>query len=189
MSLSKAIGFGVVGLVALAGLTYLGVTIHYKDRATNFEMGISREYRSAQLYLSSFTLKVQDAIGLKKLDVGQLKDTLVSLMQAKMGQDGSKALVQFFQDQGIPYNNQTTNTIMNMVNAGRDEYRLQQEKLNGFCTLYKTELAMTVDGAIYAHVGKPADTKDFQLDMCDLVLDDDTVEAYRTKRAKPISFQ
>jgi hypothetical protein len=179
----------VLGILLTLAATVVFTYIHYKDRATTFEVDINKDYRSAQNYLSSFTVGMKDAIGLKNLDVSHLERLIVGRMKAQQGEDGSQAMMQWFQQENIPYDNELARRMLDMISSGRAEYRLHQEKLNQNCSVYKTELKLTWSGFWYNLADKPEDSKDFSLDMCDLVLDADTNEAYRTKEVKSISFQ
>lgn len=173
-------------VVALLVISVVFTFIYHKDEATTYESTIVTQYKEAQSYMSSFTLKMKDAIGLKNLDTKQLESLVTNLMKAKMGESGSKAVMQWFQDANLPYNNDIANKMLVMVDSGRTEYQLLQTNLNRTCNSYTNKQRLTWSGFWYGLAGKPADDKYFQMEMCELVLDADTNEAYRTKEAKSV---
>lgn len=175
-----------LGIVFLIAFSVVLTYFHYKDEATTYESAIILDYKNAQNKLSSFTLKMKDSIGLKNMDVKQLESIVVNVMKAKMGEDGSKALFQAFQEQNIPYNNEIANKMLVMIDSGRDEFGLHQSKLSGSCNKYIERQRLSWSGFWYELADKPSDDKHFNMDMCELVLDADTNEAYRTKEAKSV---
>lgn len=179
----------ILGIIALAGIWFAMTYMSYNDRGNQFENTVGTKYRAAQTVFSKYTLKMQDSIGLLKFDRNSLKDVMKTAITAQFGDEGSKAMMQWFQGQNIPINNDLVNKIQVIIDGGRDEYALVQKELNFACQAYKLELGMTWEGWWYKFVGRPSKSDDFNLEMCNLVLDADTNEAYETKEAKPISFQ
>lgn len=184
---SALIAVGLTLMIVLLLIASLVFTfVHYKDEATTFESKIVTQYKEAQSYLSSFTLKMKDSIGLKNLDTKQLESLVTNLMKAKMGENGSQAVMQWFQDANLPYNNEIANKMLVMIDSGRTEFQLLQMNLNKTCNTYSNNQRLTWSGFWYGLANKPVNDKYFQMEMCELVLDADTNEAYRTKEAKSV---
>jgi hypothetical protein len=190
MQKGSALGIilGVLGSLFLIAALVAAIYFHYKDRGSDFQVKIGSAYRLAQSALSKYTLKMQDLKGLKNMDTEALKSLLTSSNTSRYGADGSQAAMQWLKENNIPVNNELVSKMAVLIDSGRDEYGVAQENLNTPCTAFKFELGRSWSGAWYSLAGRPDESnkKEFSINMCDLVLDAATVEAYETKQAKSV---
>ena len=174
-------------LVIIGGLAGIGIYsyITASNYANKEEGDIEKMYVQSQNVLGSYTLKVQEMAQVPSMYVDQLKDVMASVMTARMGADGSKALVQFFKEANIPFDSSMLNRLQQVIEAGRNEFQSSQGRWIDRLGDYNTERGTFWRGMWIKFAGYPKT----DLSKYKPVLAGDTREAFRTGVQAPINLR
>ncbi len=122
--------FAVVA-AALAILVVVGLFsgVAWYDEAVAKEEGVKAQYKDNQNEYDSFWKKVQETAQVPNKYKDDFKDILVSETQAKYGEQGSQATMQWFQDRQITFSDQMYVKVQNLIESGRNDFKRGQTLL------------------------------------------------------------
>lgn len=188
MSQSKGIATGwIVGLVVLALLVIgVGTVVSYFNDFNRTEQQVKKFNKDSENYLSNYTLKVQETAQIPDMYKDGLKEVIKGTFEGRYGADGSKAVMQWIQEQNIQFDSSLYKEIQVVISSGRDEFRISQTKKLDICAMYETKLAQFPGSVIASIFGYPR----IDLDKtCQVVSDSRTQAAFDAGVQKPINFK
>jgi len=120
--------------VIAAAFVILGVVgifsgIGWYDEAVAKEEGVKAQYKDNQNEYDSFWKKVQETAQVPGRYKDDFKDLLVSETEAKFGEQGSQATMQWFQDRQIQFSDQMYVKVQNLIESGRNDFKRGQTLL------------------------------------------------------------
>lgn len=188
MSESKGIPGWAIALIAIAAVVVLvgGSLISYNNSFVTLETQVKKFNKDSENHLSNYTLKVQETAQVPEMYKDGLKEVIKDTFQGRYGQDGSKAVMQWIQEQNIPFDSSLYKEIQVVISSGRDEFRISQTKKLDACGLYETKLGQFPGSMIAGMFGYP------RIDLektCQVVSDVTTQKAFDAGVQKPISFK
>lgn len=173
---------GVILLIVVGGggALFLGYQSMH-DTAMNFENDIKRLNSESENTLSATTIKLQNAVGLNAQYTNALKEVVTAAVSGRYGKDGSKATMQWIQEQNPTVDSKLFLKVQNIIDGGGTEFKISQDRKIAVCTDYEKTRDYLVRGTLLKMAGFPK--KDVEK-MCQVVSDDATADAFATGRRK-----
>lgn len=188
MSQGKGIATGWIVLLAVVGfaIVSIGSAISYFNDFNRIEQQVKKFNKDSENYLSNYTLKVQETAQIPDMYKDGLKEVIKGTFEGRYGADGSKAVMQWIQEQNIQFDSSLYKEIQVVISSGRDEFRISQTKKLDVCAIYETKLSQFPGSLIAGVFGYPR----IDLDKtCQVVSDVRTQEAFGKGVQQPISFK
>lgn len=176
----KAFGIAVLVVLALivgiGGAVFLGYQSMH-DQAVTTENQIKKLNTDSEVALSTMTIKIQDAVGLNKTYTDSLKEVVRAAVEGRYGKDGSKATMQWIQEQNPTVDSKMFMKVHDIIDGGNTEFQISQNRKTELCTSYETTRDTLVKGFFLRLAGFPK--KDVET-LCRVVLDDSTDKAFKS---------
>ncbi|ASZ77744.1 hypothetical protein [Salmonella phage SP1] len=188
MSQRKGISIGwIVGLAILAfAVIGIGSVVSYFNDFNRIEQQVKKFNKDSENHLSNYTLKVQETAQIPDMYKNSLKEVIKDTFQGRYGADGSKAVMQWIQEQNIQFDSSLYKEIQVVISSGRDEFRISQTKKLDACAIYETKLGQFPGSLIAGIFGYPR----IDLDKtCQVVSDTRTQAAFDSGVQTPINFK
>lgn len=188
--MSKTVGISrgwIIFFALIAALVIgVGAVVSYFNDFARLEQTVKKFNKDSENHLSAYTLKVQETAQIPDMYKSGLKEVIRDTFQGRYGQDGSKAVMQWIQEQNIQFDPSLYKEIQVVISSGRDEFRISQTKKLDICAMYETKLAQFPGSLIAGVFGYPR----IDLDKtCQVVSDTRTQAAFDAGIQKPISFK
>ena len=169
----------VLGIVGIVGSYFLSSYYGAKEYAVGAENVIKAEYSNMENILSSYSRKIADAVQVPAMYRDDMKDVMTSVMTARQGPEGSKAMFQWFQEHQINIDSSMYKKILQMIEAGRNKFENAQTKFidtkRAYATVLENDLLFT-QGWWIRVVGHPK----INLDDYKLISSTHAKEAFET---------
>lgn len=181
----------VVGLVGAAVLGILALVIGGSyvsafNRGNVMEQQIKAQYEQNQNVLAQYGQKVQEIASVPAMYRDDLKEVVTAAMQGRYGADGSKAVFQWIKEHNVNFDSTLYTKIQQTIEAGRNQFQNEQEKLIDIKRQYETQLGYFWGGMWLRIAGYP------KINLADykVVKTDAAVEAFTTGKEKgPIKLR
>lgn len=155
----------------------------YYSLGNSTEKNIESLNQKSESVLSNFSTSILELTKVSDKYKDDLKEVIKQSLQGRYGEDGSKAVFQFLQEQNLNLDSNLYLNIQNALIAGRKEFKNSQERIIDVCKQYKTELDGLVSGAMLRFMNYPKiDLKD----KCEIISDEQTRETFKTKTQKSV---
>lgn len=162
----------------LIGTTVAGKLITTNNTFVDWERDIVKFDKESQNTLANYTTKIFEVTQVPKMYEKSLRNVIKDTFSGRYGADGSKATMQWIQENNIQFDSTMFTKIQTTMEAGRNEFRLSQTKKIEVCENYRAELNYVVGGFVAGLLGFPKADLD---QVCTIVLNDHTNEAFKTK--------
>jgi len=188
LSTGAIVGFVLAGFLVLVVAVGISLFMGYVSASNG---GVQAESRIEQLnkdsenVLSTSTIKIKNMAQIPGMYVKDLKEIIRDTFEGRYGKDGSKAVVQFIQEQNHQVDSKLYLNIQNEMAAGQDEFRIAQSNKLTACRNYENSLGYFWQGMFLKWAGYPK--KDLAK-LCQVVSDDQTQEAFKTGKQKTIEL-
>lgn len=120
---STIIGLAVIGAVILMGIWF--ASIH--NTVVRQEAGIVGANKSRQATLNSISQKVREAIGVKNMNVEDIRKTVNEQIATRAGDGGLKATMLFLREQNIAPSQELAMKIVQLIDQGRDKFEAEEK--------------------------------------------------------------
>ncbi len=177
---------GVLGVVLLIGASLFGMYISAYNSGVRYEAQIEKFHKSSQNTLSNYTLKVKEMAQVPDMYVSDLTKVVEATFQGRYGQDGSKAVMQWIQEQNLQFDSKLYLNLQAVIESGRDEFKLSQDRKLEICTQYEQELGYFWRGMWMGVAGYPK--KDLDV-ICKVILDAQTNDTFEKGEATVIKIR
>lgn len=175
---TAAIVLGVLFLVlgGIGGSLFLMYqSLH--DGAVQTENQIELLSNKSENVLSTTTIKIRDAVGLNDSYTKSLKEVVTAAVEGRYGKDGSKATMQWIQEQNPVFDSKVIMKVHDLIDGGGSEFKISQDQVLEYCKPYKDQLDSLVKGWMLKAAGFPK--KDLTK-LCRVVSDTDSRAAFDT---------
>lgn len=179
------IGYGFIGVILVGIVTLAIMWVKAANYGNRTEVEIKKVWENNQNILGQYTLKVQEIASVPDMYKEDLRKVMVDVMQARMGDGGSKALFQFFKEQNIPFDSSLYTKIQQVIEAGRNEFQTAQTRLIDVKGGYEVKLGTIPDGWFLSLAGYPK----IELEKYKPVVAADTHKAFETGVQAPIKLR
>lgn len=178
-------GWIVLVVLVVLILGVVGSYIKYANLGNKYEANAEKFHKNTQNVLSATTLKIREVASVPKMYENSLKNLIDATFKGRYGADGSKATMQWIQEQNLQVDSTMFSKIQSVIESGRDEFKLAQDRKNEYCTDYEILRGNVWSGFWLGVAGYPK--KDIT-DICTLVTDAETEEAFKTKKIQAIDL-
>lgn len=180
----------VVGLSVLAAfialiLTVVVMLVNAANYGNRTEVEIKKVWQNNTNILGQMTLKIREIASVPEMYRDDLEKVMKSVMTARMGKDGSKALFQWFNEQNIPYDSSMYTKIQQTIEASRNEFQTAQTRLIDVKATYETSLGSIPQGWLLSIVGYPK----IDLDKYRPIVAEDTQQIFDRGYQAPIKLR
>lgn len=176
---------GVLGSIALVVFLVVGMFVSANNYGVKAETSIVATYDNNRNILSNYGKKVVEATQVPAMYSDDLKKIVSASMEGRYGSDGSKATMQWLKETNIPFDASIYKQIQQIIEAGRNEFQVNQTRLVDEKRAYQTELGMFPRSVFMSMLGFPK----IDLKKYDIVTDDRTETAFETKREEAIQLR
>lgn len=175
----------IVGLLAIIGGVLVAVYVSAANYGNRTEQAIKGTWENNQNILGQYTLKVQEIASVPEMYKNDLKEVMTSVMTARQGPEGSRAMMQWFQEQNIPFDSSMYGKIQQVIEAGRNEFQTAQTRLVDQKVTYETALGSIPRGWFLSMAGYPK----IDLDKYKPVVAQDTRQVFEQGTQAPIKLR
>lgn len=184
--LKVVIGMGVLAVVAalVGGTIAMGYISAYNE-GNETEKQISFLNQESENRLSHYTVSIQEIASIPDAYKEGLKDVLKSTLEARYGDTGNKSAISFIKEHSVNFDSKLYENVQRAIKSGREEFRISQTRKIEVCRNYQTSLGYLWKGTFMKWAGYP---KLNLADVCAIVSDEGTVEAFKTKKTSPIKL-
>ena len=190
MNMGARIGLGVALAVALTFGATCASSISWHNSAVKLENTTKAQWVDNQNTYDAFWKKVTEVAQVPAQYKDDFKDLLATETGAKYGPKGSQAQMQWFKDRAINLDASMYKQLMQVIEAGRDDFKRAQTMLSDKQRRYSDKLEM-FPGSMWASwhdfprvvKGDAAPPKDGDGDGVLTVLDYPIVTSAKTKKA------
>lgn len=178
--------FAFVGvLILLIAFPILLYTSNH-NTSVSYETNIENLHKKSEIELSNYTMKIMEMVQITDKYKSDLEVIIKSSIQGRYGDDGSKALTLFMNENNLTLDSAMYLNIQNAIVAGRNEFKIHQSRTMEMCAEYKKHLGYFLSGTLSKMSGFP------KMDMkhyCEPVSDKKTKEAFETKEQTPLQIK
>lgn len=173
---------GLVGVIFMLGALFATAYVTNANYGNKMEVEIKKTWENNQNVLGNYTLKIQEMASVPEMYKNDLKEVMASVMSARMGADGSKAMMQWFKEANIPFDSKLYSKLQQTIEAGRNEFQTNQTRLIDTKGVYETALGNVWQGFWLHTAGYPK----IKLEDYKPVVAEGTREAFKTGVQAPI---
>lgn len=171
----------IIGIVSIAGLSYVSAA----NSGNEYEQQIDASYRNNQNILGQYSLKVKEAAHVSDKYAGALTELITKALDSRYGDNGSQAAMQWITEQNPNLDPSVYIKLQQIIEAGRNEFKVSQTGLLDQCRVYKTNAGYLWTGFWLRLAGYP---KDGLEKKCTMINSEYSAEAYKTGIEKGVPF-
>lgn len=189
MGVGAVIGLVVLGLILAAGLVGGSLFMMYQslhDTAITWENEIEKKYFESENVLSRVTLTIQETAGVTGMYADDLKDVIKGTYEGRYGDKGVQASMTWIKEQNHQLDPSLYLKLQNVIEGGRKEFEISQNRRNEVCQEYKKTREYLVRGFLLRMADFP---KKDMTQLCVMVLDATTKKAFETGLQEPLIKQ
>lgn len=179
------------GLIAagiiVAGVAGIGITSYISayNTGNRLERVIEATYEDNQNVLAQYSNRIAEAAQVPAMQRDDLKEVVTAALDARYGEEGSRAMFQFIQEQNPTIDSTVYVELQRIIVAGRQDFQLAQTRLIDQKRVYETALGNFWQGTWMRIAGYPS----IDLDAFQIVTNARTEDAFNTGKEEPIQLR
>lgn len=177
-----AIVFGVL----LAVIGFVGVNyVKYHNLGVTMERQVKSTFDNNKVVLNTYTTKVQEVAQVPGMYKDDLNEVIKNTFSGRYGADGSKAVVQFMQEQNLNLDPTMYRQIQQVMESGRNDFKTSQQQLIDVTQNYQAQLDYVWSGFWLGVAGYP------KINMADykVMVTDDVDTKFKTGRDEVVKLR
>lgn len=179
-----------IALLAIPAVLALALAVGLvgaNNTAVRFENNIVASHADSQNVLGQYAPRLKEALGVTKLQASAVADVITKANETRYGSEGSQATIQWIKEQN-PYLDQSTyRRIIDLIEAGRNDFQTAQTRKIDQIRAYRTELGLFPGTLFYSFLGKP--TSGFFEKYEGIVISGHADKAFKTLRDDGVDIQ
>ena len=159
--MKKQNGSALIGIISVVGILFTMIAfvaimyIKYHNMGVNFEKRLDGTWQENKVVLNTYTTKVQEVAQVPTMMKDDLSQIIEQTFQGRYGQDGSKAVFQFIQEQNLNLDPQLYRQIQQVMESGRNDFQVSQKVLIDVKMNYQASLDYFWSGLWLGFAGYP----------------------------------
>lgn len=177
----------IVTAVILGGIVGTGVVSYISayNTANRLEQQIQATYEDNQNVLAQYSNRIAEAAQVPAMQRDDLKEVVTAALDARYGDEGSKAMFQWIQEQNPTIDSTVYVELQRIIVAGRQDFQTAQTRLIDQKRVYETALGSFWQGTWMGVAGYPRiDLAEFRI-----VTNARTEEAFGTGQEEAIQLR
>jgi hypothetical protein len=177
----------IVTAVILGGIVSTGVVSYISayNTANRLEQQIQATYEDNQNVLAQYSNRIAEAAQVPAMQRDDLKEVVTAALDARYGDEGSKAMFQWIQEQNPTIDSTVYVELQRIIVAGRQDFQTAQTRLIDQKRVYETALGSFWQGTWMGVAGYPR----VDLDEFRIVTNARTEEAFGTGQEEAIQLR
>lgn len=185
MSTAMKALIGIVAVVLLSTIMTVGCALGVNNDCARAENGIKAQYDENQNNYANYFNKLKEMAQVPTIAEKHLEELYKTAISGRYGQDGSKAMFQFIQEQNPNIDPKLYERMQEVIESGRNSFEADQKTLIDKKNVYQNILDQMPGGMVAHMFGFPK----IDLTKFGIVTNDETQQAFATKKAGPIQIQ
>lgn len=149
------IGLGILAVVVTVGVFMFGTYVKYYNMGVGYEKRLEGVWKENKVVLNSYTTKVQEVAQVPDMFRDDLTKVIEKTFSGRYGEDGSKAVFQFIQEQNMTLDPQLYRQIQQVMESGRNDFQMSQKVLIDVKMNYQAQLNYFWSGMWLSFAGYP----------------------------------
>lgn len=186
LSKGLIIGLSILAIIIMIVVMFITSITSMYNSAVTMENDVTRVGQDSQTELSKHVMKIRELAQVPEIYIDGLTKVTRESMQGRYGEDGSKAVMQWIQEQNLQVDSNVYLNIQAEISAGRNAFTQSQQRMNEVCRNYKNMLDYLFTGNVVRVMGFP------RIDLatvCRPVTDGHTAEAFATGMQQPVNLR